>query len=159
MPEDLESRAQLAKLYSRRNQHDKAIGIWEALLEADPENTKYQDGLVDAYQDADKTTEAVELAQQYIETDAESSVNQSRLAKLYAANDQVDAAIDTYKKRLRSVPVMDKHFFGWRSYISAKMIWMPLKRRLRMPFNTPARTGNGKILSGSSWTSTAAKAN
>ena len=46
MPEDLESRANLATIYSRQNKHDKSIDAWKALLEADPENTKYQDGLV-----------------------------------------------------------------------------------------------------------------
>ena len=100
MPEDLESRAQLAKLYSRQNKHDEAVDIWSALLEADPENTKYQDGLVDTYRDADKTDEALELAQQYIASDPESSVHQVRLAELYAADDQVDTAIDTYKKAI-----------------------------------------------------------
>ena len=34
---DLESRAQLANLYSRQNKHDKAIHTWEALIDADPE--------------------------------------------------------------------------------------------------------------------------
>ncbi len=100
MPEDLESRAQLATLYSRQNKHDKAIDAWRVLLEADPENTKYQDGLVDTYQDADKTDEALELAQQYIASDPESSVHHVRLAELYAADDQVDTAIDTYKKAI-----------------------------------------------------------
>ena len=100
MPEDLESRAQLATLYSRQNKHDEAIDIWEALLEADPENTKYQDGLVDTYQDADKTDEALELAQRYIASDPESSVHRIRLARLYAADDQVDTAIDTYNKAI-----------------------------------------------------------
>ena len=42
VPEDLESRAQLATLYSRQNQHEKAIDTWKVLLETDPENTKYQ---------------------------------------------------------------------------------------------------------------------
>ena len=50
MPEDLESRAQLAHLYSRQNKHDNATETWKALLDVDPENSKYQDGLVDAYQ-------------------------------------------------------------------------------------------------------------
>ena len=100
MPEDLESRAQLATLYSRQNKHDAAVDIWEALLDADPENTKYQDGLVDTYQNADKTDEALELAQQYIASDPESSVHHIRLAELYAANDQVDTAIDTYEKAI-----------------------------------------------------------
>ena len=100
MPEDLESRAQLATLYSRQNKHDEAVDIWEALLDADPENTKYQDGLVDTYQNADKTDAALELAQQYIASDPEGSVHHIRLAKLYAANDQVDTAIDTYEKAI-----------------------------------------------------------
>ena len=59
MPEDLESRAQLARIYSRQDKHEAAITEWKGLLEADPENTKYQDGLVDAYQSADKIDEAI----------------------------------------------------------------------------------------------------
>ena len=47
MPEDMESRAQLATLYSQQNLHDKAIDVWKALLEMDPESSKYQDGLVE----------------------------------------------------------------------------------------------------------------
>ena len=98
MPEDFESRAELATLYTRRNKHDSAVDIWKALLEADPENTKYQDGLVNTYQDADNITDAFELAEQYIAADPESSVHYVRLAKLYAAEDQVNDAIATYKK-------------------------------------------------------------
>ena len=104
MPEDFESRAQLATLYSRQNRHDKAIDTWKALLDADPENTKYQDGLVDTYQDADKTDKALELAQQYITANTENGVHYARLAKLYAAEDKVDAAIDTYKKVIELNP-------------------------------------------------------
>ncbi len=98
MPEDFESRAQLATLYTRQNKHDMAIDVWKALLEADPENTKYQDGLVNTYQEADNITEALQLAQQYIKADPESSFHYLRLAKLYAAEDKLDDAITTYKK-------------------------------------------------------------
>ena len=97
MPEDLESRAQLARIYSRQDKHEAAITEWKALLEADPENTKYQDGLVDAYQSANKTDEAIEFAQGFIEAE-ESGVHYARLAKVYASIDRVDEAIATYQK-------------------------------------------------------------
>ena len=98
MPEDLESRAQLANLYSRQKKHDASIDTWKALLDIDPENTKYQDGLVDTYQAADKNVEALELAQQYIEANPEDGVHHVRLAKLYAAEDRIDDAVEAYKK-------------------------------------------------------------
>lgn len=103
MPEDLESRAELARIYSRQNKHEASITEWKALLEADPENTKYQDGLVDAYQSADKTDEAIELAQGFIEAE-ESGVHYARLAKVYASIDRVDEAIATYQKAIEINP-------------------------------------------------------
>ncbi len=104
MPEDFESRAQLATIYSRQNKHDKAIDTWKALLEADPENTKYQDGLVNAYRSADKIPEALELAHKYIDREADSGVHHVRLAKIYAAGDRVDDAIEAYKKAIELAP-------------------------------------------------------
>ena len=99
MPEDLESRAQLARIYSRQDKHEGAITEWKELLEADPENTKYQDGLVDAYQSADKTDEAIKLAQEFIEAE-ESGVHYARLAKVYASINRADEAIATYQKAI-----------------------------------------------------------
>ena len=104
MPEDLESRAALATLYSRRNQHGTAIAIWTTLLETDPGNTKYQDGFVRTHQIAGDINAAFELAQRYIDADPESSVHYVRLAKLYAAEEQVAAAITTYKKAIALAP-------------------------------------------------------
>ena len=103
MPEDLESRAQLARIYSRQNKHDAAIAEWKALREADPENTKYQDGLVSAYQSADKIDDAIELAQEFIETE-ENYVHFVRLAKVYASGDRIDEAIATYQKAIEINP-------------------------------------------------------
>ena len=103
MPEDLESRAALAEIYSRQDKHEAAITEWKALREVDPENTKYQDGLVDAYQSAGKTDEALELAQGFIEAE-ESGVHYARLAKVYASIDRVDEAIATYQKAIEINP-------------------------------------------------------
>ena len=103
MPEDLESRAELARIYSRQNKHEAAITEWNTLLEADPENTKYQDGLVNAYRSADKTDEAIELAQGFIEAE-ESGVHYARLAKVYASIDRVDEAIAIYQKAIEINP-------------------------------------------------------
>ena len=104
MPEDFESRAQLATLYSNINQHEKAAQTWTELLEADPENTKYQDGLVKSFQDAGKLKEALDLAQKYIEAEPEIGVHYVRLAKLYADEDRVDEAIATYQKAIEFAP-------------------------------------------------------
>ena len=103
MPEDLESRAELARIYSRQNKHDVAITEWKALREADPENTKYQDGLVSAYLFADKIDEAIELAQGFIETE-ENHVHYVRLATIYVASDRIDEAIATYQKAVEINP-------------------------------------------------------
>ena len=103
MPEDLESRAELARIYSRQNKHEAAITEWKTLLEADPENTKYQDGLVNAHQSADRTDEAIELAQGFIEAE-ESGVHYARLAKVYASIDRIDKAIATYQKAIEINP-------------------------------------------------------
>ena len=103
VPEDLESRAELARIYSRQNKHEAAIAEWNTLREADPENTKYQDGLVDAYQSADKIDEAIQLAQEFIEAE-EHGVHYARLAKVYASSDRVDEAIATYQKAIEINP-------------------------------------------------------
>ena len=104
MPEDLESRAQLATLYSRQNLYDKAIETWKALLAADPGNTKYQDGIVTTHQSFDNISKAFELAQQYVEADTETGVHYIRLAKLYADEDRIDEAIAAYNKSVELVP-------------------------------------------------------
>ena len=103
VPEDLESRAELARIYSRQNKHDAAIAEWNTLREADPENTKYQDGLVNAYQSANKIDEAIELAQGFIETE-ENDVHYARLAKVYVSSDRIDEAIATYQKAIEINP-------------------------------------------------------
>ena len=74
------------------------------MLESDPENTKYQDGLVNAYRSADKISEALELAQTYIDREVDNSVHYARLAKIYAAEDRVDDAIEAYKKTVALTP-------------------------------------------------------
>lgn len=103
MPEDLESRAAVAGIYSRQDKHEAAITEWQALRDIDPENTKYQDGLVDAYQSAGKTDEAIELAQGFIEAE-ESGIHYARLAKVYASIDRVDEAITIYQKAIEINP-------------------------------------------------------
>ena len=104
MPEDLESRAELATLYSRRNQHDTAVAIWNALLEIDPGNTKYQNGFVRTHQTAGDIDGAFELAHRYINADPESGVHYIRLAKLHASEEQVKEAITVYEKALELAP-------------------------------------------------------
>ena len=103
-PDDLKSRVQLATLYSRINQHEKAAQTWGKLLEADPENTKYQDGLVYSLRVAGKGNEALEIAQTYIQTQPEVGVHYARLAKLYESEGKVGAAIANYEKAIELAP-------------------------------------------------------
>ena len=104
MPEDLESRAQLATLYSRQNLHDKAIDTWKVLLETDPENTKYQDGLVNGYQSSGQIDAALAFAQQYIDANPEIGAHYARLAKLHKDESQIDEAITAYQKAIELAP-------------------------------------------------------
>ncbi|RKU12736.1 hypothetical protein C6501_10670 [Candidatus Poribacteria bacterium] len=97
-PENLESRAQLATLYTRTKQYEKAAQTYSKLLETDPENIKYQDALVNSLQTAGKHNEALEIAQTYVQTDPEVGVHYARLAKLYEAEGNEAAAIANYKK-------------------------------------------------------------
>ena len=100
MPEDFESRAQLASLYSRQNQFDKAVETWESLLKEDPGNTKYQDGLVRTYKTSGKFDDALKIAQQYINSDEDNSIHYVRLANLYADDERIDEAISAYNKSI-----------------------------------------------------------
>ena len=100
VPEDFESREQLATLYLHTNQHEKAAQTWRKLLEAAPENTAYQDALFNSLQAAGKRDEALDLAQSYIQTQPEVGVHYARLAKLYADEDNVHAAITNYEKSI-----------------------------------------------------------
>ncbi len=104
VPEDLESRAQLASLYSQQNLHDSAIGMWETLLETDPENEKYQDGLINGYQASGRFEDALKLAQQFIDTNPEVGVHHARIAKLYKDEDRIDEAIAAYQKATELMP-------------------------------------------------------
>ncbi len=98
MPEDFESRAQLASIYATQNQYDNAVTTWESLLAEDPGNSKFQDGLVHTYQKAGNINKAIEIAQHYIDRDSDNSVNYIRIAKLSADGDRIDDAITAYKK-------------------------------------------------------------
>ena len=104
VPEDFESRAQLATVYSRINQHEKASETWTALLDADPENTKYQDGLVNSIQEAGKLNEAFDLAQKYVEDDPETGVHYVRMAKLYVNDGRLEDAVTAYEKAVELIP-------------------------------------------------------
>ncbi len=97
-PEDSDSHVELAKLYTRTDQHEKAAQTYNQLLEADPDNIKHQDALVNSLQAAGKQDEAFEIAQAYIQTEPEVGVHYARLAKLYEAEGNEAEAIANYKK-------------------------------------------------------------
>ncbi len=103
-PDDLESRLQLATLYSATKQHEKAAQTWGKLIEADPENTKYQDGLVYSLRVAGKDNEALEIGQTYVQTYPDVGVHYARLARLYEAEGKVDVAIANYEKAIELAP-------------------------------------------------------
>ena len=104
MPEDFESRAELATLYTRRNTHDKAVDIWKGCLKPIQRIQSIRDGLVSTHQDADNITEAFATRRAIHSSGSGKQRSHVRLAKLYAAEDQVDDAIATYKKQLHLVP-------------------------------------------------------
>ncbi len=97
-PEDLASRAQLATLYTRIKQHEKAAQTYSKLLEDNPENIKYQDELFKSLQAAGKVDEALELAHAYVQMYPEVGVHYARLAKLYEAEGNETEVIVNYKK-------------------------------------------------------------
>ena len=99
-PDDFESRSELAKLYTRLKLHDKSTDTWTSLLDSDPENTKFQDGLVNSLVSAGKIKDAYELSNQFIQSEPESSVHYVRLAKLYTDDDKIDEAIANYEKAM-----------------------------------------------------------
>ena len=103
-PEDLESRAQLATLYSRQDLHNSAIETWETLLETDPENAKYQDGLINSYQASGRFENALQLAQQFIDANPEVGVHHARIARLYKDEKRTDEAIAAYEKASELTP-------------------------------------------------------
>ena len=122
VPEDLESRAELARIYSRQNKHEAAITEWNTLLEADPENTKYQDGLVNAYQELENAAQDDGMRQiardgmrrayragnlhekivaertQAVENNPEDPDAYFALAQTYEWSDMHDKAIAAYKR-------------------------------------------------------------
>ncbi len=97
-PEDYESRSQLATLYARTNQHDKAAQTYRELLKIYTENPKYQDGLVRSLQAAGKLDEALDLAQSYIKSYPTVGAHYARLARLYEVDGNEAAAITNYNK-------------------------------------------------------------
>ncbi len=103
MPEDLESRVQLAEIYTRQGKHDAALTEWQRLLEADPENTKLQGGLVEAYQAAGKIDEAIQLVKKYIDSNG-FTIHYPRLAELYVRIGRVDEAISAYQRAIEKTP-------------------------------------------------------
>ena len=103
MPEDLESRVQLAEVYTRQKKYDKAFTEWRRLLEADPENTKFQGGLVAAQEAAGNIDHAIQLLKKYIDSEA-ITVHYPSLAELYVRTGRVHEAISAYQKAIEINP-------------------------------------------------------
>lgn len=100
-PDDVDSRLELATLYSRINQHEKAAQTYSKLLETDSENLEYQDALVSSLQAAGKIREALNLALEYIQTYPEKGVHYARIAKLYETEGDEEVAITNYNKAIQ----------------------------------------------------------
>ncbi len=103
MPEDLESRARLAEVYTRQKKYDKAFAEWRRLLKADPENTIFQGGLVEAQEAAGNIDHAIQLLNKYVDSE-EITVHYPRLAELYVRTGRVDEAINAYQKAIEINP-------------------------------------------------------
>jgi tetratricopeptide (TPR) repeat protein len=99
MPEDLESRAQLAEVYTRQKKYDKAFAEWRGLLKADPENTKFQGGFVAAQEAAGNIEHAIQLLKNYIDSNG-FTMHYPQLAELYVKTGRVDEAISAYQKAI-----------------------------------------------------------
>ena len=97
-PDDDESRLQLALLYSRMNQHEKAAETYSKLLEIDSENIVYQDGFVSSLYAAGNEKEAFDQALEYIEAEPDRGNHYARIARLYEVDGNEDAAIANYNK-------------------------------------------------------------
>ncbi len=130
-PGDLESRAQLATLYTRTKQYEKVVQTYSKLLETDPENTKYQDGLVYSLRVAGKGNEALEIAQAYVQTYPEVAIHYARLARLYESEGKVDVAIAYYEKAIELAPgdvqvqtylKLANHYFFYEDITAAEKI-------------------------------------
>ena len=103
-PTDYASLLELAELYSRTNQHEKAAQTYSELLEFDSENITYQDGLVSNLQAAGKYDEALELAQSYIRTEPNVGEHYARLARFYEVEGNEAAALTHYNKAIELEP-------------------------------------------------------
>ncbi len=103
MPEDLESRAQLAEVYTRQKKYDKAFAEWRGLLQADPENTKFQGGFVAAQEAAGNIEHAIQLLKNYIDSNG-FTMHYPQLAELYVKTGRVDEAINAYEKAIEIGP-------------------------------------------------------
>ena len=99
MPDDLQSRSQLAAIYSLEGMHDAALREWHELVDADPQNTEFQEGLLVTLQKAGKIDEAIRVAQMYIES-GQYTVHYLRLARLYTAVQREDEAISAYRNAI-----------------------------------------------------------
>lgn len=98
--ENQDIQLELARLYKITYQYEKAIGIWNELLDSEPRNREYQEQLFNSLQDAGKSSEAFELAQAYSKTQPEVGFYYTQLAGLYADEDNIDAAITNYEKAI-----------------------------------------------------------
>ena len=103
MPDDFQSRSQLAEIYSLQELHDAALREWHELVDADPQNTEFQEGLLGALQSAGKIDEAIRVAQEYIET-GKYTVHYLRLARLYTVVQREDEAISAYRNAIEMNP-------------------------------------------------------
>lgn len=99
-PEDLELRSELATLYTRTHQHEKATHIWDELLNIEPKNIGYQDKLINSLQSVGRINDAFDIVQAYIKAKPEVGIHYAQLAKLYVHKDNVDAAIINYEKAI-----------------------------------------------------------
>lgn len=93
-PTDLAKLGQLARLYERSGQREKAVELYEARRTKDPENLEYLRAIAPLYETAKMIDEALAAYQALLTQDrTRARVYQQNLLTLYLAADQKDDAI------------------------------------------------------------------
>lgn len=98
-PNDTQVMRQMADLYLRARDVDKAVATFEFLAKAEPKQATYYYGrVVDAYLMVKQTDKALKWAKELLDKDKKSSYAWSRLASTYMRAGKNEEAIGAYKK-------------------------------------------------------------
>ncbi|MBM3235960.1 tetratricopeptide repeat protein [Candidatus Poribacteria bacterium] len=95
-PKDLGLYETLGSIYERQNMNEKAISMYEKMVELQPRNTKYLARLASAYNRAGMADKSVAIAQEMAAKGGDASV----MAKLFLELRMYDEAAAAYKKAI-----------------------------------------------------------